>query len=113
MVALFIGSICSIWHNMLTTVLFRYSGMGKTPAIINKSSYSVEEHIPRKPENTAKSVKLTTLAHWPAAQVYPSSGDHKMQPRSKLEFKNQNSVSALKPIKFGDGLAFTSIKTII
>jgi hypothetical protein len=45
MVALFIGSICSIWHNMLTTVLFRYSGMGKTPAIITKNSYNVEEHI--------------------------------------------------------------------
>jgi hypothetical protein len=38
MVALFIGSICSIWHNMLTTVLFRYSGMGKIPAKTEQQS---------------------------------------------------------------------------
>lgn len=67
--------------------------MGKTPAIINKSSYSVEKHIPKKPENTVKSVKLSTFAQWPAAQVHCPSGDHKMQPGSNLGFKNQNSVS--------------------
>jgi len=38
MVALFIGSICNIWHSMLTTDLFRYSGMGKTPAITTVNS---------------------------------------------------------------------------
>lgn len=34
-VALFIGSTCNIWHKRLTTLLFRYSGIGKTPAKIN------------------------------------------------------------------------------
>ena len=38
MVALFIGSICNIWHSMLTTDLFRYSGMGKIPAITTVNS---------------------------------------------------------------------------
>jgi len=38
MVALFIGSICNIWHSMLTTALFRYSGMGKIPAITTINS---------------------------------------------------------------------------
>lgn len=32
--ALFIGSTCSIWHNMPTTLLFKYSGMGNTPDLI-------------------------------------------------------------------------------
>jgi hypothetical protein len=93
MVALFIGSICSIWHNMLTTVLFKYSGIGKIPAITHKSSYSVEEHTKKKPKNTVKSLRLTTLVCWPVAQVHHTSGDHKMQSRSNLELKNQNNVS--------------------
>lgn len=35
MVALFIGSICNIWHSKLTTLdLLRYSGIGKIPDLI-------------------------------------------------------------------------------
>lgn len=78
MVALFIGSICSIWHNILTTVLFRYSGMGNTPAITEKSNYSVVEHK-ENTENTMKSVKLTTPVCWPLAQVHHTPEDHKTQ----------------------------------
>jgi hypothetical protein len=61
MVALFIGSTCSIWHNILTTVLFRYSGMGNTPAITEKKQLLCCETHKKHTENTVKKfVKLTT-----------------------------------------------------
>lgn len=37
-VALFIGSTCNMWHKRLTTLLFKYSGIGKTPAKIKEDS---------------------------------------------------------------------------
>lgn len=40
-VALFIGSTCNIWHKRLTTVLFKYSGIGKTPAKIKNYTISI------------------------------------------------------------------------
>lgn len=40
-VALFIGSTCNIWHKRLTTVLFKYSGIGKTPAKVKGELYNI------------------------------------------------------------------------
>jgi hypothetical protein len=50
MVALFIGSICNIWHSMLTTDLFRYSGMGKIPAITTVNSCHLLTEATKAPQ---------------------------------------------------------------
>ena len=59
-VALFIGSICSIWHNRLTTVLFKYSGIGKTPAVNRTQHTYLCEHRGNPKNRKPKSTSLIT-----------------------------------------------------
>jgi len=101
MVALFIGSICSIWHSMLTTDLFRYSGMGKIPAIITVNScHFLTEN--KNTRHTVKSVRLTIALCWSNAWIFPTVWKLWNTVRNKHMFHKAQVLNktTILPLKF-------------
>jgi len=102
MVALFIGSICNIWHSMLTTDLFRYSGMGKTPAIktVNRCHFLTE--TTKTPKTECNPYGLLLLYVGQLHKFFSLSGSYEIQSGSNMYFIKLRfwTKQLLLPLKF-------------